>query len=172
MELLTAVAKAADGCASILLHEAILQGLRAVSATTSRFRGQTGQTKTVATRILGLLRDVRVREGLRTLREDLKDGNKTHEEAYLVEATQRLLRIYSCVLSGPGCWAMSLTCLCREHVWARNSVLSTLIILGKSKHRAVLGREDILLSMDSLFAGEEAAGLDELRLLVEGLAAM
>ena len=51
-------------------------------------------------------------------------------------------------------------------------MVSTLIILAKSRNGAVLGQEDILRSMDSLFAGEEAAGLDELRLLVEGLAGM
>jgi hypothetical protein len=95
LELLTSVAKAADACASILLDEGIVQGLHAVSATTSRFQGQTRQSKTVAARIIALLRDVRIREGLRTLREDLKDGNKKHEEAYLLEASQRLLRIYS-----------------------------------------------------------------------------
>jgi len=95
LELLTAVAKAADACASILLDEAIIQGLRAVSTTTSRFQGQTRQSKTVATRIIALIQDVRVRDALRTLREDLKDGNKTYEEAYLLEATQRLLKIYS-----------------------------------------------------------------------------
>jgi len=45
-------------------------------------------------------------------------------------------------------------------------------MLAKSKNRAVLGREDILHSMDALFAGEEATGLDELYSLVEGLAVM
>jgi hypothetical protein len=42
-------------------------------------------------------------------------------------------------------------------------------MLAKSRNRAVLGREDVLRSMDSLFAGAEATGLDELRLLVESL---
>lgn len=45
-------------------------------------------------------------------------------------------------------------------------------MLAKSKNGAVLGREDILHSMDSLFAGEDVTGLDELRLLVENLAIM
>ncbi len=172
LELLTAVAKAADTCASILLHKTIVQGLRALSTTTSRFHGQTRQSKTIATRIITLIQDVRVREALRTLRKDLKDGNKLYEEAYLFETTQQLLSIYSYVFSGPICWTTSLTWSCREHVWARDSVISTLIILAKSKNRAVLGQEAILHSMDSLFADEETTGLDELRSLVEGLADM
>lgn len=79
----------------MLLHEAIIQGLRAVSTTTSRFQGQTRQSKDVATRIIALIEDVRVRESLRTLREGLKDGNKIYEEGYLLDTTQRLLSIYS-----------------------------------------------------------------------------
>ena len=95
LELLTAVAKAADACASVLLQEAVIQGLRAVSTTTSRFQGQTRQSKGVATRIIALIEDVRVRESLRTLREGLKDGNKIYKQVYLLETTQRLLNIYS-----------------------------------------------------------------------------
>lgn len=68
--------------------------------------------------------------------------------------------------------AASLTCTCSEHVWARNSVVSTFIALAKSKDGAVLGREDVLRSMDTLFAGADATGLDELRSLVENLAIM
>ena len=79
----------------MLLHEAIAQGLQAVSTTTSRFQGQTRQSKTVVTRIIALLRDVRVREDLRTLRENLKDGDKSYGEVYLLETSQRLLGIYS-----------------------------------------------------------------------------
>lgn len=95
LELLTAVAKAADPCASILLHDTITQGLQAVSTATSRFQGQTGQSKTVATRIIVLIRDVRLREDLRILREDFRDGNKRYEETYLLESCHRLLAIYS-----------------------------------------------------------------------------
>lgn len=63
--------------------------------------------------------------------------------------------------------ATSLTSTFREHAWARNSVVSTLILLAKSKNGAVLGRDDVLRSMDSLFAGADVTGLDELRSLVE-----
>jgi hypothetical protein len=73
----------------------MVQGLNALSTTTSRFQGQTRQSKTVATRIIALLGDVRVREDLRTLRGDLKDGNKKYKEAFVLEASQRLLDIYS-----------------------------------------------------------------------------
>ena len=95
LELLTAVAKAADPCASILLHDAVVQGLQAVSTAASRFQGQTRQSKTVAIRIIALIRDVRLREDLRILHEDLRDGNKKLEETYLLETCQRLLGIYS-----------------------------------------------------------------------------
>jgi len=95
LELLVAVAKAADPCASILLHDAIAQGLHAVSTTTSRFQGQTGQSKTVAARIVALIRDVRLREDLRKLHEDFRDRNKKHEGTYLLETCHRLLGIYS-----------------------------------------------------------------------------
>lgn len=95
LELLTAVAKAEDSCASILLHDAITQGLHTVSTATSRFQGQTGQSKTVATRIIALIRDVRLREDLRILREDLRGGNEIYEETYLLETCHRLLAIYS-----------------------------------------------------------------------------
>ena len=44
-----------------------------------------------------------------------------------------------------------------------------LIMLAKSKNGAVLGREDPLRSMDSLFAGADVTGLDELRSLVESV---
>jgi hypothetical protein len=97
LELLTAVAKAADPCASILLHDALAQGLHAVSTATSRFQGQTGQSKTVATRIVALIQDVRLRKDLRTLHEGFKDRNKKYEEAYLLETCHRLLAIYSYV---------------------------------------------------------------------------
>ena len=63
----------------------------------------------------------------------------------------------------------SLTCTFREHAWARNSVVSAFIILAKSKNGAVLGREDVLRSMDSLFTDADVTGLDELRSLVESL---
>lgn len=59
--------------------------------------------------------------------------------------------------------------VCREYVWARKSVVSTLITIAKSKNGAVLVRNDILCSMDSLFAGENVAGLDKLCSLLEGL---
>jgi hypothetical protein len=44
-------------------------------------------------------------------------------------------------------------------------------MLAKSKNGAVLGREDVLRSVNSLFAigGEDVTGLDELRSLIEGL---
>ncbi len=68
--------------------------------------------------------------------------------------------------------ATSLTSAFREHVWARNSVVSTFIMLAKSKNGAVLGREDALRSMDSLFADADVTGLDELRSLVESVVIM
>ena len=43
-------------------------------------------------------------------------------------------------------------------------------MLAKSKNGAVLGREDIIRSMDSLFVDVGVTGLDELHSLVESLA--
>ena len=68
--------------------------------------------------------------------------------------------------------ATSLTSIFREHIWARSSVVSTFILLAKSKNGAVLGREAALRSMDSHFAGADVTGLDELRSLVENIVIM